>query len=911
MANKHYLLFILTIALPTYLFGQNATLKGQVTDATTKETLIGAYVRFDGSSNGTTTDVNGQYALTNLKPGFYKVKVTYIGYTPFEKEFTLSAGQVYILNISLATGSNTLKVVSIHGKLDNETESASRSNEKNSNNIKNVISAQAIARSPDINAANVLQRVSGVTIQRNAGGDDAYPIIRGIEPRYNNTLINGVKIASPESQSRFVSLSIVPSELLQRIEVSKTLTPEMEGDAIGGTVNLVFKDAPEKRDIVATGSIGYSQLFIDRKFTKYQTKDIQKYSPSELNGQSYNATADNFSRSNLDFTQTRALPTTAFSVYYAERFLKSKLGVIIGNNYQNLYYGSNSEVNTSAVDGNSADHRPIILQDIVRQYSTNQKLENFITHLDFKINDKNKISLDNVLLYSHLTESATASDTSIVGGNGGRTIPGTGPISYVARSTNNDQLVENLKLSGNHILSKHFLFDWTGAYSDAGVRNPDQATLNTTNAITYDPSTKQFTTVPTVFDGISRIWQHNNDKDVTGIANLTYTKSWGESSFFEFKVGGLYRHKKRYNFGDEYSLNPNLSGNRKEGFNGIYNITFNVFNPNGSGGYNANNYDALENVTAYFGQFKFSFPMVDIIGGVRSETTLQEYTLGDDNPYTANSVSKQYTDILPSIDFKFKLSEKTNLRASYFKSIARPSYSDLIPVPQPSSGGEQIVGNPGLLHTTADSYDIRFELFPKQDEQFYVGTYYKKLTNLIETKIGGVNQGQLIITPKNTNNATVAGVEFVATKYIGKIGISGNYAYTYSDVLDRKIDRNNPALAEADRPFEHRKLSGASIHDLNVSLLYRDIKNKINLQLAYQFLGSTLVQIYDYTGDDYIQKPQSVLAFSGDAALNSHIVLFGKFNNLLNTHKIIQLHDINTANEFTKATYLLGLRYNY
>src|SRR6185312_14548244 len=147
-----------------------------------------------------------------------------------------TAGQTVNLKISLQSKSNDLSEVSVFGSIDKETDAASRSTEKNANNILNVVGAKAIIKSPDLNAANVLQRVSGVTIQRNSGGDEAYAVIRGVEPRYNNTLINGVKIASPDDKSRFISLDVVPSELLQRIEVSKSLTPEMEGDAIGGTI---------------------------------------------------------------------------------------------------------------------------------------------------------------------------------------------------------------------------------------------------------------------------------------------------------------------------------------------------------------------------------------------------------------------------------------------------------------------------------------------------------------------------------------------------------------------------------------------------------------------------------------------------------------------------------------------------
>jgi TonB-dependent receptor len=886
MISKNYYLLFISILFSISIHAQNATIKGRVTDSKSHEPLPGANIGFDGSAKGVITDSNGQYELANLPQGHYKIKVRYIGYNEYEKEGTISLNQVITLNIALVASTHALQAVSIYGKLDNETEAASRANEKNSDNIKNVISAQAIAKSPDINAANVLQRVSGVTIQRNAGGDDAYPIIRGIEPRYNNTLINGVKIASPESKSRFVSLSVVP---------------------IGGTVNLVFKDAPDQREITATGSLGYSQMFLDRKFTKFSTADVQKYSPGELHGADYAATPESFSRTNLDFKQVTPPPTGTLAFSYGERYLKNKLGFEIGNTYQSLFFGSNSDVNQAARGANTADHAPIITNILSRQFSTHQQLNNFIVHLDYRINDKNKISIDNTLLYSHLLESAIATDTSLSSGNGGRTIPGTGPISHYAVSTTTNQIIENIKLAGNHILTKHFLFNWTGAYSNAGVRNPDRATLQTTGAITYDPATGQFTSVPTVFDGIGRTWQHNNDQILTGSGNLSYTKTFNDNSFIELKTGGLYRHSHRNNFQDDYSLNPILSGNRKEGFTDIYSVTFTVFNPGGSQNYNPVNYIASEDVTAFYGQFKLSLPRLDIIGGVRSETTNQSFTLGSDNPYSAVGLQKSYTDLLPSIDFKFKVNEKTNLRASYYKSIARPGYFDLVPIQQPTNGPVIIQGNQNLLHTTADNFDFRYEFFPKEEEQIYLGAYYKKLTNPIEVKINGNSGAQQIQQPINTNSATVAGFELVLTKFIGKIGISGNYAYTYSDVYDQKRDKDAPQ----NEIFEHRKLSGASVHDLNASLLFKDTKNKINLQLAYQFLGSTLVQLYTYNGDDFIQKPQSVLAFSGDIGLSKHFTLFTKWNNILNTHTVVQIHGINTANEFTKATYLVGLRYNY
>jgi hypothetical protein len=235
--TKKFYFFIAFLLSSVCAFSQNATLRGTITDDKTNDLLPGATIHFDDHDNAVSANANGQYFMVDITPGEYKVKVKLIGYKEFEKKIKLAVGEELVLNVQLSRKDRQLEMVNVYGTINKETDAASRSTEKNANNLVNVVGAQAILKSPDLNAANVLQRVSGVTIQRNAGGDDAYAVIRGVEPRYNNTLINGVKIASPDDKSRFVSLNVVPSELLQRIEVSKSLTPDMEGDAIGGTVN--------------------------------------------------------------------------------------------------------------------------------------------------------------------------------------------------------------------------------------------------------------------------------------------------------------------------------------------------------------------------------------------------------------------------------------------------------------------------------------------------------------------------------------------------------------------------------------------------------------------------------------------------------------------------------------------------
>jgi len=906
MVKKRYLpVFFLLFSVGAY--AQNATIKGHVIDKVSGEPLIGAVVHLDDNSTTAIADVKGEYTLTNIPPGPHIVAARYIGYIDFGQKIQVGAGQTLKLDIRMDQSIQNLSDVNVNAHVATESEAAARANEKNSDNLKNVVSAQVIAKSPDINAANVLQRVSGVTIERNAGGDDAYAIIRGLEPRYNNTLVNGVQIASPDSKTRLVSLSVVPSDLLARIEVDKTLTPEMDGDAIGGTVNLVFKDAPDKREITATSSIGYEQLFIDRSFVDFSKADIHTYSPSEMNGPNYVAQPGDFTRSNLDFRNINAPPSETFSFSYGERLWNQKLGLVIGNSYQNNYFGVNTTGDDGNADPNDPDHRPRINDIITHAISSREILNNAIVHLDYKFNDRNKLVLDNVFLYSRTEEASFNTDTSITGGNGGRTVPGSGPVNFINQSTTTNQYIENIKLTGTHVLGDHFLFDWYGAYSDAFVRTPDQAAINSNILITYDPNSKQFTTTPNYFDEIDRTWSHNNDKDFIGAGNFTYQTKIKESNL-QLKAGGYYRDKTRYNYEDEYILRPVAdSSGEKAVFTNIYAANWTVYNPYGAGTFNVNNYNAFEDVTTFYGEFRFTSSKLDVVGGVRNETTSEGFHVRQDIT-KASDVTKNYSDLLPSINLKYKLNDKSNLRLAYFASIARPAYYELVPTIPPTTGTSSIQGNPNLLHTTATNYDLRYELFPKADEQFFAGVYYKDLTNPIEYAYLGSGGTTSVYEPINSPEAKVAGVELAFTRYLGNFGIGGNYAYNYSDVAGLKVNRNDPA---GPRVIEHRMLTGASVHDLNISLLYRDVKDRINAQLAYQYLGKTLVGIYPDNGDNYIQQPLSSLAFSADKGLGKHFTIFTKLNNLTNTHTTVVLHNFTNGDEITKATYLVGLRYNY
>ena len=297
--------------------------RGRILDAQTGEELIGAAVvikempgtgAISGLDGVVIKEMPGTGAISGLDGSFIfdspigecTLVCSSIGYKNLEIKFSDNSGKILVINLEPDT--EQLDAVVVTADNAGRTEIAARGIEKASMNVVNVMSAKAIELSPDMTVANVVRRMSGVTIERNSSGEGRYAILRGMDKRYNYTLVNGVKIPSPDNKNRFVPLDIFPSEMLDRLEVTKSLTADMEGDGIGGAVNLVMKDAPERLEVNANLATGYSALFFDRNFESFNHRAGQKMSPYERLGrpEDYAVTMDDFTTENL-----RMIPTSS------------------------------------------------------------------------------------------------------------------------------------------------------------------------------------------------------------------------------------------------------------------------------------------------------------------------------------------------------------------------------------------------------------------------------------------------------------------------------------------------------------------------------------------------------------------------------------------------------------------------
>ena len=340
------LLLVLFLTLTPAAYLTAATVKGWVKDAQTGEELIGAavYVK-ENPAMGTTAGLDGTFVLKDVPEGKNITLVcSYISYETQEQNVNTLSGRDVLFNMK--PSAMNLEGVTIIAANPGRTEAGARGIEKQAMNVVNVMSAKAIELSPDITVANVIQRMSGVTVERNSSGEGQYAILRGMDKRYNYTLVNGVKIPSPDKKNRFVPLDIFPSEMLDRLEVTKSLTANMEGDGIGGAVNLIMKDAPSERQFTANLSTGYNAMYFGRDFQSFNRGGIVKKSPYEALGkpEDYKVTMEDFTTSNLRMKWKKPLPDLTAGLSYGDRFFDDKLGVMLAGSFLSTSRGKESRL---------------------------------------------------------------------------------------------------------------------------------------------------------------------------------------------------------------------------------------------------------------------------------------------------------------------------------------------------------------------------------------------------------------------------------------------------------------------------------------------------------------------------------------------------------------------------------------
>ena len=897
---KQFILSAVLIAASATVVSAH-TLDGIVKDNRTGEPLIGSVVEVkELPSVKTTTGLDGSFTLHELPDkGRYTLVVRYISYKT--REIPVEVSDKGVVTITLDEDLHQLGEVVIKGHKEYHSDRSAIDMEKTAGNVLNVMSQQSIQLSPDVNVASVLQRVSGVTMERDASGEASYAILRGMDKRYNYTLVNGVKIPSPDDKNRYIPLNIFPSDLMDRLVVSKSLTADMEGDAAGGVVDMVMKDAPSHFQIQANAAVGTSDYFWkdSRDYLTSNRSDYTHKAPYEVNGPEYKAATSDFSNGPTQISR-HSMPAPNFvgGLSIGNRFWKDRIGVMLAGSIQNTFRGTERTYNSVKMASGEQSMYISSLQH--RYYSIHDLTAGVHAKVDLQL-ENNKLEWYNmyVCTNSKSVRYNNSVNTEYISSD-----------SYTqddeTRSLSQTQSIFATHLKGTHHLTKDFTADWAGIFSQAKAEDPDRVYLSLTNTIQsadgvdgslWSGNKNILKTLP---KNMERRFQHNTDKDWAGYINLAYNSQLGNDINTLWKAGAQYRRKERGNRYYSYIFNPSdisqkLDGN---GFDQFAAIDWTCKTPYSQA--SQLNYDSKEHIGAAYIMTTLKSRWGELNAGVRAEHTNQIYTMLQKFRNMGQVGEQSYWDWLPSASIKWTPTKKMNVRLSYYRSINRPGFYEIVPY-QIMGEEYQEKGNPNLKRARIDNVDLRWEWFPSATEQVLAGVFYKYLQDPIEQVFvaadGKLGSGaDAYYMPDNLGNAKNYGFEIDVVKYIRHFGIKANYTYTHSTITTTKREYKEGSAEYKTGVTQTRPLVNQAPHTANLSLLYKDTNYGWNAQLAASYTGTKLALVSPFKDADQWDKAMFGLDFSMEKKFPCGVSVFLKANNLLDAKRERYLKTVNQSN---------------
>ena len=877
------------------------TLDGIVKDNRTGEPLIGSVIEVkELPSVKTTTGLDGSFTLHKLPDkGRYTLVVRYISYKT--REIPVDVSDKGIVNITLDEDSHELGEVVIKGHKEYHSDRSAIDMEKTAGNVLNVMSQQSIQLSPDVNVATVLQRVSGVTMERDASGEASYAILRGMDKRYNYTLVNGVKIPSPDDKNRYIPLNILPSDLMDRLVVSKSLTADMEGDAAGGVVDMVMKDAPSHFQIQANAAAGASDYFWkdSRDYLTSNRSDYTHKAPYEVNGPEYKATTSDFASGPTQISR-HSMPAPNFvgGLSIGNRFWKDRIGVMLAGSIQNTFRGTERTYNS--VKMASGEQAMYIYSLQHRYYSIHDLTAGVHAKVDLQL-ENNKIEWYN--MYVRTNSKGVRYNNSV-------NTEYISSDSYTqddeTRSLSQTQSIFATHIKGTHHLTKDFTVDWAGIFSQAKSEDPDRVYLSLTNTIQsadgvdgslWSGNKNILKTMP---KNMERRFQHNTDKDWAGYINLTYNTQLGNDINALWKAGVQYRRKERGNRYYSYNFTPTDISQKLDGnsFDQFAAIDWTCKTPYSQA--SQLNYDSKEHIGAAYIMTALKSRWGELNAGLRAEHTNQIYTMLQKFRNMGQVGEQSYWDWLPSASLKWTPTKKMNVRLSYYRSINRPGFYEIVPY-QIMGEEYQEKGNPNLKRARIDNVDLRWEWFPSATEQVLAGVFYKYLQDPIEQVFvaadGKLGSGaDAYYMPDNLGNAKNYGFEIDVVKYIRHFGIKANYTYTHSRITTSKREYKEGSAEYKTGVTQSRPLVNQAPHTANLSLLYKDTNYGWNAQLAASYTGTKLALVSPFKDADQWDKAMFGLDFSMEKKFPCGVSVFLKANNLLDAKRERYLKTVNQSN---------------
>ena len=852
-------------------FAQLSTLKGVVIEEKTGLPVPGAIVNLKSLSKNLITGADGVFVFTKLESGTYELLIQASGYNDKEVvEIVLLANDINSLTITLDEKSNEIEQVVIKStKAKVESVKGLLTLQKNSSTVSDGISSEAIKRTPDRNTSDVLKRINGASVQ-----DNRFVIVRGLNDRYNMSLLNGAPLPSSEPDRKAFSFDIFPSNMLDNIVITKTASPDLPGDFAGGIIQISSKSVPDKDFQSLTVGSGYNTITTFKNKRSYAgsatdwlgfdngQRDLPSSIPNTeaFNQLSYLEKANLAKSFEYDWriNDETFKPNTNFQYTIGRSFdiSQKRFGLLfavsnsVSNNYNEIERNEyNNDSNTSDLFSKYSD----------RNYSQDV-LTSALANFSLKFNPNHTISFKN-------TYSINSEDL-VVEREGKADVTNTNVTKSDVRWFTSNKIYSG-QFNGDHFFTtSNIKLNWTGFFSNIErsipnlrrnvylIADPDSPDVASTTPIAQIPVN---TGGPDYGGGM---FSSENQEVIYG-GKLDVSRKFTFGDFVnDIKIGGLLQKRDRDFFARQLQYNQLLSG-------GTFNSSLlslpneSIFSSSNMGITSPGNtgftlfdlskytdtYNAGSNLNAAYLMFDNRYKKFRLVWGLRVEDFTQYLNTRETQLKYINSKTN-VVDFLPSANFIYSITSKANLRLSYSKTLNRPEFRELAPFGFYDFTTQFFTqGNPNLERATIKNFDLRYDLYPGKGQLFSISYFVKQFTNPIEI-IQQVNNKT--ITYQNAKSAKNAGVEIEFRTLLSSLfGLSESSVlekftlFSNAAIINSAVDVSNvnEGNNEKERPLQGQSPyifnAGLQFSDKDSGLIFSTNVNRVGNRIA---IGSSQVE---------------------------------------------------------------------
>jgi len=877
-----------------------ARIVGRVVDATTGAGIVGVNIQIVGTTTGTTSGLDGRFAIANLSPGVVSLQARRIGYTP--KTITglvVDAGQAVDQNIALGASSTVLQATVVTASAERGTVAEALDQQRSASGIVNSVTAEQIQRSPDGNAAQAVQRVSGVTVQ-----DDKYVSVRGLGDRYTTSYVNGARVPSPEPEKRVVPLDMFPSGLLQSITTTKTFTPDQQGDFSGAMVDIKTREFPARRTWSAQLTSGYSAgatgaalagargtggenfgMVNGGRDLPALLRGVGNFQGLTLNQGDHNLLVGSLRNAWSPVSLNGPAPIGgAFSVGGNDPLLFGhRIGYLLSGTFSTVTDLRDQQVRALADRGNTAG----TTREIDRfsgQETSQSVLWGGIAQLSTMVGAGSRVTLNTI--YNRTADNESRTETGSFENEGIR--------ARITRMRYVERAVQSLQLQGEHLAGDRHRFDWAATSAAVSRSEPDRSEF--VQAIERDTPTGPdvYRWVNSSNAGAVRTFSSLAERSLEGRANyLLNFRAFGASH--SLKLGALTRTTSRDADTRAFSISANGASNAirelspEQLFDGRFTTaTSKVFtiSPLSQGGA----YSARDHLSAGYLMMELGLSdRVRLIGGARVEHDQLDVhaasTLG-----SPVSTRKLWDDVLPSLAMNLRLNEQQQLRVSASRTLARPEYRELSPIKSRDVlNGDDTQGNENLERTRISNADVRWEWYPSSGELLSVGLFAKSFSRPIERVYRASGSGTRTVFYTNADRAENYGIELEARRDLGIFGRAFDPWTVFTNLTVMQSSIHLDPNTQASATNLQRRMVGQAPYIFNGGLSYTSRRGSTSATLLVNRIGERIEAAGDSPLPDVIEKARTSMDLSVRLGVTAAASVRLDAKNLLNTsHDIVQ-----------------------